>query len=648
MNVILVAAEERGICEALRAALPETDLLFFEPTTDHVVRRLISIQADVVLIDDAPGLGQTTLTKVIEASPRVPCLVLSSRRDPETLASFTIAGARQCLVKPFNCDELRAALQRVTAPTPMPRAPMAPEADTQVATATLNQHQMALRGLGRTFGHIKNASRLAQSLVDSTLDVFDAVRSAILLEQHGYVRVAASHGISESLACQVRLSFSSGLMRWFEENACLIDRNLARDASAAVKEMQVLGARLAVPILARGRVCGAILIGEKASGVEYSVEEKELLSTFARLASTSFENAQLYQDLSRQQARLDAVLANVTAGVVTVLPNKCVGMMNQSAERILQLRAVDVLGRSVQKLGSGFADVALRTLADGTPRLRQEVRDPAVNATLGLSATPLGDQGVVIIFSKIPAEKVAPEDVAYSPFWEYLASRVAQEIKNPMVAVNTFAQLLPKKYDSEDFRTAFADVVQKEVTRINNVVETLFDFAQHPRLVLQKSNVHATIQNVLDGFQEELSSRNINVHMQWDPDVTDVEMDPIHFSRAVHNVIQNSIDAMPSGGTLEVATHRNGSDLELVISDTGPGIAAQDASLVFMPFFSTKERGMGLGLTVANRIMEQHEGKLELRNSTNKGGVFALRLPARRSADRPLGETARSVVSEGT
>lgn len=648
MNVILVAAEERGICESLRAALPETDLLFFEPTTDHVVRRLISIQADVVLIDDAPGLGQQTLLKVIECAPRVPCLVLSSRRDPETLASLTIAGARQCLVKPFSCEELRAALQRLAVPVPAPQSTAPVDNDAHASSSALNQHQTALRSLGRTFGHIKNAARLGQSLVDATVDVFDAVRSAVLIEQHGLVRVAASHGVPESVASQLRLSFASGLMRWFEENACLIDRTTARNATAATKEMQVLGARLAVPILARGRVCGAILIGEKASGIEYSVEEKELLSTFARLASTSFENAQLYQDLSRQQARLDAVLANVTAGVVTVLPNKCVGMMNQSAERILQLRAVDVLGRSVQKLGSGFADVALRTLADGTPRLRQEVRDPAVNATLGLSATPLGDQGVVIIFSKIPAEKVAPEDVAYSPFWEFLASRVAQEIKNPMVAVNTFAQLLPKKYDSEDFRTAFADVVQKEVTRINNVVETLFDFAQHPRLVLQKSNMHATLQNVLDGFQEELAARNINVHMQWDPDVTEVEMDPIHFSRAVHNVIQNSIDAMPGGGILEVATHRSGADLELVISDTGPGIAAQDASLVFMPFFSTKERGMGLGLTVANRIMEQHEGKLELRNSTNKGGVFALRLPAARAGARPHAQMSHSVATEGS
>ncbi len=631
MNVILVAADERGICESLRAALPETDLLFFESATDSVVRRLISIQPDVVLIDDAPGLGQQALAQVVEAAPGVPCLVLCSRRDPETLASFTLAGARQCVSKPFSCDQLRSAVARATATAPASARPAAVDTDVQPSSSALNQHQMALRWLGRTMGHMQNPVRISQSLVDATVDIFDSVRSAVLLEQHGLVRIVASHGIAEGVASQVRLSFASGLMRWFEENACLIDRSGSRDILAAGKEMQVLGARLAVPIMARGRVYGAILIGEKASGLDYSTEEKELLSSVARTASISFDNAQLYQDLSRQQARLDAVLANITAGVVTVLPNKCVGMINQSAERILQLRAADVLGRSVQKLGSGFADVALRTLADGTPRLRQEFHDAAINATLGLSATPLGDQGVVIIFSKIPGEKLAPEDVAYSPFWEYLASRVAQEIKNPMVAVNTFAQLLPKKYDSEDFRTAFADVVQKEVSRINNVVETLFDFAQHPRLVLHKADIQATVRNVLEGFQEELASRSIQVRTDWDPGITDVDMDPIHFSRAVHNVIQNSIEAMPSGGTLEVATHRADGDLELVISDTGPGIAAQDASLVFMPFFSTKERGMGLGLTVANRIMEQHEGRLELRNSSNKGGVFALRLPASRA-----------------
>jgi two-component system sensor histidine kinase HydH len=403
--------------------------------------------------------------------------------------------------------------------------------------------------------------------------------------------------------------------------------------------MQVLGARLGVPLLCSGRVAGAILVGNKAAGRDYSLEERELLTIVARCAAVSLENARLYRDVSHQQRRLDALLAHVTAGVVVVSVNKTVSMINQSAERILQLRAVDVLGRSVQKLGSGFADVVLRVLDDKKPRLRQEVRDPAINASLGLSAAPIGAEGVAVIFSRLPEERTPTEDIAYSPFWEFLASRVAQEIKNPLVAVNTFAQLLPDKYDSADFRDAFGEVVQKEVGRINNVVETLFEFAQHPRLVLRSCDVNETVQNVLKSFEQELDSRAIAVKTELDPGLPLAELDPQFFSQAVQNVVQNSMEAMPSGGTLTVRTRKRDRECEVVIADTGPGVSEQDAPMIFAPFFSTKEQGMGLGLTVADRIMRQHDGGLSLVTSEEGGSAFSFRVPSSRTtnADSPRG-----------
>ena len=86
-----------------------------------------------------------------------------------------------------------------------------------------------------------------------------------------------------------------------------------------------------------------------------------------------------------------------------------------------------------------------------------------------------------------------------------------------MVAINTFAQLLPKKYASEDFREAFGDVVQKEVARINSVVETLFDFARQPRLVMQRANLNETLRNALRSFDEMLATRKIDVNVEYDP-----------------------------------------------------------------------------------------------------------------------------------
>jgi signal transduction histidine kinase/DNA-binding NarL/FixJ family response regulator len=634
MNVLLVLAEDKALYESLRAALPETDLLLLESTVERALRRLISLKVDAVLIDDTPRLGREALARFQESAPGLPNVVFAARSDAETLASYTMAGARAAIPKPFSCDDLSRALHKVLQPVPAPPEPAAPASQPAAAMpSALGQHQTALRWLSRLSSHIKEPESLTRSLVDAATDIFDAVRAVVLLEVEGSVRVAASHGLAPSVADTVKLDFSTGLMRWFEQNVCLIDREANQAAADAVKEMKVLGARLGAPLLSCGRVYGAILVGERASGLNYTDQQRELLTSVARCASTAIDNSRLYLDASRQRARLDTVLANVTAGVVVVAPNKTVTLMNQSAERILQLRAADMMGRSVQKLGSGFADVVLRTLAEGKPRLRQEVRDPAIDAVLGFSAAPVGQEGVVVIFSKIPEEKASSEDVAYSPFWEYLASRVAQEIKNPMVAVNTFAQLLPRKYDSEDFRHAFAEVVQKEIVRINTVVETLFEFARHPRLVLQHADVNETVRSVLQSFEKELSERSIELEVNYAPGMLGAELDPVYFAQAVHNVVQNAIEAMPEGGKLAVQTRERGKECEVTVSDTGPGVSPQDAPLIFLPFFSTKEQGMGPGLTFASRIMRQHDGELKLASSEQGCGAFSFSLPSKKDAD---------------
>jgi nitrogen-specific signal transduction histidine kinase/DNA-binding response OmpR family regulator len=632
MRVLLVLAEDRAICESLRAALPETDLLLFEPGVAQAQRRLVSVKVDAVIIDDAPNLGLKALKRMGELTPTSPLVLLSSRSDGESLGYLASAGARNYIVKPFSCEQLREAIDHAIASTqPLPAGSLQnmPPAPTE---AVLGQHQVALRWLSRISSQIQDPIRLSQTLVDAATDIFDAMRSAVLLESGGHVRVAACQGIPANVSASARLGFMTGLMRWFDENACLFDRLSPGAPFDAVKEAQVLGARLAMPFMCGGRVCGAILVGDKASARDYSHEERELLALIARSASIAFANTKLYQDMAHQQNRLDSILSNVTAGVVAVATDKTVTMMNQSAERILRMKAADMIGHSVQKLGSSFADVVLRALSSGKPLLRQEVRDSSINATLGISATPCGADGAIAIFTVLAEKKMASEDIAYSPFWEFLATRVAQEIKNPMVAINTFAQLLPKKYESEEFREAFGEVVQKEVARINNVVETLYDFARHPRLVVQESDLRETVHSVIESFGEELKSRSIEVEEDYDPQISKINMDPIYFSQAIHSIVQNSIEAMPAGGKLRIRAKGGTEGCQLVIADSGPGIPEQDAGLIFLPFFSTKEKGMGLGLTMASRILKQHEGDLRLVTNENGGGAFALSLPTSKRA----------------
>ena len=628
MNVVLVVAEDRGIREALTAALQDTCLVLVEPGIEEALRRLISVHADAVILDDTPSLGVGAVRRFRQVAPQIPILALASRSDPETRADFVLAGARASLSKPFSCEDLIGLLNEVFSLQAEP-APLEPTpADPVAASPALTQYQTCMRWLNRAMNELDDPKRLDQILADALVDVFDPVRSAVLRERDGAVYVAASQGISASVTRSLRLDFSSGLLRWFEENSCLIDRHAGRVSSAASKEMHLLGARLGVPLMCGGHVVGALLVGEKGSGREYSSEERELLALFGRGASTALENAALHRSVAQQQGHLKAVMSNITSGVVVIDRSRNIAMMNESAERILQIRAGEILGRSVQKLGSGFADIVLRVLAEKKPLLRQEVRDPAIDATLGLSAAPVADDGVVVVFSRLPQGQTQTEDVAYSPYWEFLSARVAQEIKNPLVAINTFAQLLPRKYDSDEFRAQFAEVVQKEVGRINRVVETLFDFARHPRLVMQNVNLNETIGQVLDTFTDKARERNVSIIREMDPSFPRLELDPLYFSQALCNVVQNALDSLVSGGTVRVTSQKKDDWYEIVVTDTGGGVADQAAPLVFLPFFGTREQGMGLGLTVASRIMKQHHGDLKMLTG-HPGGAFALLLPAR-------------------
>ncbi|HIJ74204.1 MAG TPA: response regulator, partial [Candidatus Hydrogenedentes bacterium] len=149
MNVLLAIADDRAIRESLRAALPETDLLLFERTVEGALRRLISIEADAMILDDAPALGVRALERLAEAAPNTPVVALSSHGDSESQATLRLAGARVCVAKPFSCQKLAAAVADVMRPAAPSRKVSAQTANGGPPSGglALPQHQTALRWL---------------------------------------------------------------------------------------------------------------------------------------------------------------------------------------------------------------------------------------------------------------------------------------------------------------------------------------------------------------------------------------------------------------------------------------------------------------------------------------------------------------------
>ena len=636
MKVLLAITAEPAVRESLTAAIPDTDVLIIEPEVQRAARRLVSLRADVVLFDDGQGVDASDIGGIRAVAPSTPIMALSARGDAVTQAELRSAGVDAVLTKPFSCDALNRELTALSQQNGVHAAPARRgEALEAGDKRILDQHRMALRWLSRSSLFANDATRLAERLVESVVDIFDVARAVILLEAGGRVRVAASQGIADSSLGGRGFSFSAGIMRWFDAHVALLELatpERARDvrmavlAENAVKELRVLHGEIAVPLLREGLAVGAIVLGEKTSGAPYTAEERELLTLLARGTSINFAAGAAHGEADRQRGAVEEILQKMDAGIVVVDATQRIRVLNPRAAKMLGLPDEGVEGRGLEKLSDFLSALFVRAIEDGLPNAEQHVSEAA--ARFDVSVQPLEDGGALALLVAPAGTSLDVGEITYSPFWEYLSARVAQEVKNPMVAINTFAQLLPSKYESEEFRDAFSRVVQKEVARINHVVETLFAFARSPQPILRLSRLNDVVQDVLQSFEDRLAARAIDVETHWDPAVEQAELDAVFFAQALHNILQNSIEAMPAGGKLSITTRRQNGHAEIDISDTGPGVPEDEAEQIFLPFYSTKETGMGLGLPLARRILQQHRGALKLAPSENGGSRFTIQLPA--------------------
>jgi len=207
---------------------------------------------------------------------------------------------------------------------------------------------------------------------------------------------------------------------------------------------------------------------------------------------------------------------------------------------------------------------------------------------------------------------------------------IAHEIKNPLASIKNFTQLLPTEYGDPNFRKEFMELVPREVNRINKIVNDLLDYARHRKIKLRKINIPELVDETLSSLKATFDEHHITIKKNYNQ-IPPIEIDPEHIRQVFFNLILNSVEAMPSGGTIEVTIRRNEKE-EIVIelSDTGCGISEETLKEIFNPFFTTKEGGTGLGLSIVQRIVNEQGGRIEVASTQKLGTQFRLFLPIER------------------
>jgi signal transduction histidine kinase len=211
-----------------------------------------------------------------------------------------------------------------------------------------------------------------------------------------------------------------------------------------------------------------------------------------------------------------------------------------------------------------------------------------------------------------------------------MSATFAHEIRNPLTSLKTCAQLMPEKYDDADFRDTFSKIVRDDVKKIEALIKDLLDFSSSEIFSGSDNyDLTAVIDEAIESIQHKhtIEKRKILIEKQYGSSSIKMRGSVNMLSRAFGNIINNGCQAMDRDGLMKVDIRPNGRYVTVSIQDNGRGISNEEMTKIFYPFYTTKPLGMGLGLAISKRIIEEHGGKIMVKSRPSQGTLFTVSLP---------------------
>jgi two-component system nitrogen regulation sensor histidine kinase GlnL len=366
---------------------------------------------------------------------------------------------------------------------------------------------------------------------------------------------------------------------------------------------------------------------------------------------------------SRIQDLTADILTGIVDGVIVIDAGGQVLIWNRAAEEMTGIAATDALGKNVAAVLSDTPAVTgqiEKTLSSGRSYSDYEAEiafkhrppRPVGLVTSALTDSDGSPTGVILTIRDQSGVRDLKERMRRSDRLATLgmiAAGIAHEVKNPLVGIRGAAQLMKSELRSDggpgtgaDRNRNFIeylDVVLKEADRLNNVLEGILDFTRLKPHETKAYNIHSILDRVLLLNEEAARQSGVVLTRLYDPSLPEVMGNRDQLIQVFLNIIKNAIEAMPKGGKLTVVTRMSdlftsvqadGKKQRLMvvkISDTGAGIKQEQLNDVFTPFFTTKDKGVGLGLALSYQIVQEHLGTIRVESQENEGTTFSVYLP---------------------
>lgn len=601
----------RHLCDT---ASPELEIRALPTDTSHEKLRaiLLSLEPSLTFVDERHPQIRELLTNMLEWQAPSSVIVFGDGNDDfEALAGLEVHAAinplemapgilLQMIATAAHTSNLKRQISLLSnTRTPVVAAP---------AGADLINSGHAIKSLGRLVGRMRQEGRLHDGITECLVEVFRLTRCALFWRSpEGIFTLASSHRALEQ-AKSTSFSAEGPLMGWMEANPQIIHAGnvLEMVQTTAGQETRLLlesvGGELIAPLIGgSGRLDGVVVLGPRMVGRHFSSEDISLLSDILSFFADLGESEEEAKALRRERDFLNELSDSINFTAIVLGEDGTVLWRNR--------------GNLNERVPSQIASIA-KSIFNGETVASEPVtvRDKVFR----VSGQMRPGKKVLLLIEDVTEQFHAWEhaqETQRASIVSELSTILSHLIRNPLVSLSTFFQLLPARRNDPDFFATMGDLARRDVQTIHRVVAEIEDFANPLNAGRESVSPDLLIDQAINSRQAVAGARNIRIDRTVEENLPAIAVDRGHFVSCLTQVLENAIDASPEGQTVAINARREGETLVIAITDAGRGFKAAELSKAFLPFFSTKAQNLGLGLPLARRTLNAHGGKIDIRSS---------------------------------
>ncbi|MBM3844982.1 MAG: response regulator [Verrucomicrobia bacterium] len=668
MKTILVLAQNPELPDAIKSALDgHAYRLLVRQDVEEAEPLLRSGSFHACVIDaDHPQIHLVwILDRLKDLAPKLPILASTQTRSPELEEALHIQGVARILTKPIRPRLLRHFLdqfQTLTSPhasaaasPPSHELRRPPVARELPQLTPIRREPPELTTITSVLPHAFSVTALSTELLPRLRRILGIHRASLLLRpahaasqpipsdlDERTLSMIGSSGLPLHPKEQVRLSLDSGLGAILLEGIPIIRRG---DLSgAALDEMDLLGGDVAVAVMHSGQLVGVLTLSTRVSGESLAQETVESLFFLSEQIGAAVTQIWSQERVVANHGMMEGILRELSSACVVVGRDLQILHSNHAARSMFLAPADASAPMHFKDLPPLLANRVFQVLKQGQPAPAFRFRFPegssrnfqaaivpfqSKNSLLPMSA-------LIVLDDQSQGEQLRKLEVEASNLRlvRIMADRLAHEIGNALVPVSTHQQLLSTRHKDAEFRASLETALANSVKRIGRLVNQMVFLAQDRPVVVESNLVVPLIEEAFREAQRHLPNQTASIRFNADQSDLSVLGDAQALRHALSEVLMNAIHANPTEARISIKISatllaNDSPAVAIEVKDNGEGFGSDGLAHATDAFFTTRSVGLGLGLTVAKKVVEAHQGRLEiLPNEPRQGGVVRFTLPA--------------------